>query len=206
MTRQPPSPAPIYAVPTGNGNQIRTVPVGGTDRISVYFSEDVDPSLFVVLDGIDATYVTTKTWYSARVLRINISAPIQRGGNIPGDKLKLTLQNVKKLGTTTALDGDWVNPDDLGDTTVNNYGKAISRYPSGDSNPGTDFVFWITVLPADYDGNNKVDLTDFGTHKANFGKANPTYAEGDGNGDGKIDLTDFGALQANFGTDWSTNW
>jgi uncharacterized protein (DUF2141 family) len=54
------------------------------------------------------------------------------------------------------------------------------------------------TLLGDFNADNKVDLTDFGILKENFGTGT-TLAQGDANGDAKIDLTDFGILKDNFG-------
>ena len=43
-----------------------------------------------------------------------------------------------------ALDGEWVNPDFIGDTN-----PSISTFPSGDGNVGGDFEFRVTVLDGD---------------------------------------------------------
>jgi len=53
-------------------------------------------------------------------------------------------------------------------------------------------------LQGDFNGDGKVDLTDFGILKTNFGTGTTT-AQGDANGDAKVDLTDFGILKTNFG-------
>jgi hypothetical protein len=53
-------------------------------------------------------------------------------------------------------------------------------------------------LPGDFNTDGKVDLTDFGILKENFGSGT-TAAQGDANGDAKVDLTDFGILKENFG-------
>jgi hypothetical protein len=56
-----------------------------------------------------------------------------------------------------------------------------------------------SVPPAgDANADSKVDLTDFGILKENFGTGS-TPAQGDFNGDAKVDLTDFGILKENFG-------
>jgi len=53
-------------------------------------------------------------------------------------------------------------------------------------------------LLGDFNADHKVDLTDFGILKSNFGTG-ATLAQGDANGDAKVDLSDFGILKANFG-------
>jgi len=50
----------------------------------------------------------------------------------------------------------------------------------------------------DANSDGKVDLSDFGILKANFG-AGTTFAQGDFNKDAKVDLTDFGILKTHFG-------
>jgi len=64
----------------------------------------------------------------------------------------------------------------------------------------------ITVTPTlqgDANSDGKVDLTDFGILKSNFGTG-ASLAQGDFNGDSKVDLTDFGILKSNFGKTGST--
>ncbi len=54
------------------------------------------------------------------------------------------------------------------------------------------------VLPGDANADHKVDLSDFGILKEQFG-AGTTRAQGDFNSDAKVDLTDFGILKEHFG-------
>ncbi|MFO0897485.1 MAG: Ig-like domain-containing protein [Pirellulales bacterium] len=60
----------------------------------------------------------------------------------------------------------------------------------------------VPPLVGDANGDGRVDLTDFGLLKANFGSGT-TRAKGDFNGDQKVDLTDFGILKQNFGVQGS---
>jgi hypothetical protein len=59
------------------------------------------------------------------------------------------------------------------------------------------------VLPGwrygDFDANGRIDLSDFGILKANFGNGT-TPAQGNANFDDTVDNTDFGILKENFGT------
>jgi len=55
-------------------------------------------------------------------------------------------------------------------------------------------------LPGDANLDGKVDLSDFGILKQNFGTGTGTgRAQGDFNADGQVDLSDFGILKENFG-------
>jgi hypothetical protein len=193
-------PFASYTVPTGSGIQLRTVPVGGINQIIVLFSEDVAPSATVEIKSVagGGSYPVSTSFPTPRAIQFNFPAPIQRSG-IPGDKLLITFGNVKKPGTTGAsLDGDWTNPSSLGST-------GTSSYPSGDGNPGAGFFeFRVIVLPGDFNGDNIVNLTDYGIWSANQG-TNKTYAQGDADGDGDVDTADYNIMLANWAVDW-TNW
>lgn len=54
-------------------------------------------------------------------------------------------------------------------------------------------------IAGDADGNDLVDLADFGALKQHFGAANRDVRQGDFTADGQVDLTDFGVLKENFG-------
>ena len=58
--------------------------------------------------------------------------------------------------------------------------------------------FTPSTLPGDANADGRVDLTDFGVLKANFGQPGG-LSQGDFDGTGRIDLTDFGILKSNFG-------
>jgi probable HAF family extracellular repeat protein len=74
---------------------------------------------------------------------------------------------------------------------------GVGRNPQGQTE-GWYVDLNMTLIPGDANADGKVDLTDFGILKSNFGTGT-TLAEGDFTGDGKIDLSDFGVLKANFG-------
>jgi hypothetical protein len=54
-------------------------------------------------------------------------------------------------------------------------------------------------LPGDANQDGRVDLSDFGLLKLNFGRTGAQLADGDFDQNGRIDLSDFGLLKANFG-------
>ncbi len=55
------------------------------------------------------------------------------------------------------------------------------------------------AIPGDANRDGRVDLSDFGVLKANFGTGT-TWSQGDFNSDSKVDLSDFGVLKVAFGT------
>jgi hypothetical protein len=56
------------------------------------------------------------------------------------------------------------------------------------------------ALPADFNGNGKVDGADFLTWQRNFGKTGGIKADGDANGDGNVNGVDLAAWKAGFGS------
>ncbi|MFO0900345.1 MAG: Ig-like domain-containing protein [Pirellulales bacterium] len=81
-------------------------------------------------------------------------------------------------------------------------GQAVGNTYAGTPNDRTTWNFATKGLPTlqgDFNGDGKVDLTDFGILKSNFGKTPAALGDGDANGDAKVDLTDFGILKENFG-------
>ncbi len=58
----------------------------------------------------------------------------------------------------------------------------------------------VERMPADFDGNGRVDFADFLILSANFSKENVGFAGGDANEDGVVDFSDFLLLSAAFGT------
>lgn len=64
--------------------------------------------------------------------------------------------------------------------------------------PKLEPVPGLATLPGDANDDGKVDLTDFGILKTNFGSGT-ALGQGDFNADAHVDLTDFGILKQNFG-------
>ncbi|MFO0898212.1 MAG: dockerin type I domain-containing protein [Pirellulales bacterium] len=74
---------------------------------------------------------------------------------------------------------------------------TVEQYNAGVAAIGTAAL--LPPLPGDANLDGRVDLTDFGILKQNFG-AGTRRSEGDFNRDGQVDLSDFGILKANFGS------
>jgi hypothetical protein len=64
----------------------------------------------------------------------------------------------------------------------------------------SDSTVSFFVLPADANGDRRVDLTDFTFLAANFNKTGQTFGQGDFNYNGTVDLTDFTILAGAFNT------
>ena len=184
-----------YAIPDGSGDQIRSVPVGGANEITVAFGEEVTLSgsslqLQSALDGtlysLDFTDpggpTTTATW------------TLSNGATFAADQIVLRLDATTIIDADgKQLDGEWVNPKDILETynpSTDPDSAFISAFPSGDGTAGGDFNFYFTTLPGDLNQDNVVDLpNDLTTAESNFflGGTDFSYSDGDISGDGVID-------------------
>jgi hypothetical protein len=90
-----------------------------------------------------------------------------------------------------ALDGAAKLGFTLTSTDVGQFGMNTPAYFALDD-------LLLSTAPGDANGDDQVDLADFGILKANFGAAG-AIGQGDFVRDGRIDLGDFGVLKANFG-------
>jgi hypothetical protein len=184
----------------GSGEQLRSVPVGGVDYVSITFSEEVFVSsgnltIVDVAGGpaptlLSFTYVPstlTATW--------QYSAPLARGQYL----VRLS-DDVVDLDEK-ALDGEFTNPWSLAEAA----GYA-STFPSGDGEAGGEFRFRFTNLAGDYNGNNTIDAADYtvwADHNSQTGAT--TTRVGDGNGDGTVNSADYSVWSSQYGTNY-LNW
>ena len=90
-----------------------------------------------------------------------------------------------------ALDGAAKLSFTLASTDVGQFGMNTPAYFALDD-------LLLSTRPGDANGDDQVNLDDFGVLKANLGAAG-TIAHGDFSPDGRIDLNDFGVLKENFG-------
>jgi hypothetical protein len=93
----------------------------------------------------------------------------------------------------------------------NTVSDASGNVLDGDNDPNTaggqfvgDFYVWQGDTQLDFYGNPKpdriVDFIDYQRLGANFGKPNPSHADGDFDHDGDVDNADFMILRSRFGT------
>ena len=85
-----------------------------------------------------------------------------------------------------------------GAEAINRSGQIVGEYWLGEANRN---VFVLTPGRTDGDANadGRVNLDDFNTLAANFGKSGRSWFEGDFTHDGVVNLNDFNVLAANFG-------
>lgn len=183
-----------YNVPTGSGEQIRTVPVGGANTISISFNKEV------VLDGSELSAYGEHTSTNYNLDFVGYSNGVATwelaSGVFPADQIVLTLADNIVDAFGTPLDGDWTNPYSLTDT-------GTSVFPSGDGYAGGDFEFFVTIMPGDVDLNNEVSGDDFTIIGSNWQiMSGMEYTDGDASGDGAVDGDDFTLLGAN----WQLNF
>jgi hypothetical protein len=180
----------------GSEEQLRTVPVGAANQISVQITEDVvvdDNDLELIalnrllteptpdlIQEPDATNEYTAIW--------SLSAPLQAAQYLL--RLSDSIQDAEGKG----LDGEWTNPGSL-DSTV-----TTSVFPSGNGVAGGDFEFVFTILPGDMNRDNKVTFGDnstYGVARSNPGSLDPEIVGlADINLDGDVDGDDDSEYQA----------
>ncbi len=187
---------PTYNVPTGSGEQIRTVPVGGANEIQIQFSENVtvaksNLTLSSLRPGSGITYDLSTSTFSYD--STNHIAKWTFPSALAPDSILLTLSDGVTDSATNALDGEWTNPIRLGQT-------GTSSFPSGNGSPSGPFSFRFTILPGDANRDGRVTSVDQGIVTAHLGTSSGgTFTTGDTNGDGAINSTDTGIVNANLG-------
>lgn len=181
----------------GSGTQLRTVPVGGADRIAIEFSEHVTnvAAGSLTLTGLSTHVVPTLATtggfsydVATHTATWTFDAPFD------ADQYLLSLSEAVTDTGGNQLDGDWINPFSIFTTN-----SAVSEFPSGDGTAGGDFNFVFTILPGDAALDNDVDGGDFFIWMRNIGGPSHTFVQADYNGDGVTDSADNAFYQANFG-------
>jgi hypothetical protein len=170
----------------GSGEQIRTVPVGGADTVSIVFSEDVNvtaDSLMVI--GLLTADVPALAEFSYDALTYTATWRFDEF-SFYGDQYLLALSDgVTDVDDGNWLDGDWVNPAAI--TTVN---TAVSEFPSGNGTPGGWFKFVMTLLPGDANQDLLVNNDDWDIFTEHMYLPDASFGVGDFDGDGEVTSED----------------
>jgi len=185
-----------FAYVAGSGEQLRTVPIGGADTITVFFSEAVNISANSMrLDGLQTARrpylinyqydlgTNSVTWiFDAFPTEIQ-----PHNGLFFGEYYSLTLSDQVTDVGGNRLDGEWVNPGSISTTN-----PLVSKFPSGDGYPGGKFQFIFTVLPGDANRDLRFDHLDLQITLTNqkAGLTSATFTQGDFNGDGLVTTAD----------------
>jgi hypothetical protein len=186
----------------GSGEQLRTVPVGGADTISISFSEDVNVSAGSLdLVGLYTAYrpellefiydlgTMTATWRFEFIEQ--------------GDLYLVSLSDAVTDVEGDHLDGEWVNPASL--TTTN---AAVSEFPSGNGEGGGNFNFVVALLPGDANLDLQVNGSDYMIIGPNYfmGQPGMEFINGDFDGDGVVTAADSDLFVLNYGTNLQSVW
>ena len=159
----------------GSGEQLRTVPVGGADSITVWFDRPVDvPEDSAALTGHSSNPATT---YGHTSFLVDPSGrwATWTFAEFPADMMEFSLEGDSLNAVTDPtsgfrLDGDWSNPEYVYDAPSG----TISSFPSGDGTEGGDFTVYNSVV-ADYAAANNLNV-------------DMVWAVGDIDQDGDIDF------------------
>lgn len=184
---------PSYAVPAG-GEQLRRVPLGGVNEVRLTFSEAMNVNAsHLTLRGpgnvvIPLTgFATQPGAIAGTVVGIwKTNAPLGAGMYT----LELADTIVDSLGKR--LDGEWLNPPNLG--------GIGSNFPSGNGTAGGIFSFQFRLLPGDANGDHLVNGADYTSWADHFQQSNPppSFGQGDFNGDGLVNGADYTLWADNF--------
>lgn len=183
----------------GSGAQLATVPVGKADTISIVFSENVNVSATsLILVGMTTANVPGLAEFSYDPL--TFTASWRFVGWVLGDNYLLYLADSITDTEGNFLDGEWVNP--ASRTTTN---ALVSEFPSGDGESGGAFVFTMTLLPGDANGDGIADMSDYYIWTSNtYGSAGKLFTQGDFDGNGYVDTGDVAILYAHMNQNLQT--
>ena len=177
----------------GSGEQLRTVPVGGADTISIVFSEDVNVSQgSLVVVGLSKANLPDMAEFHYDP--ISHTATWRFEGWALGDQYLISLSDMVTDTEGNRLDGEWTNPYSM--TTTNG---SVSSFPSGDQTAGGRFNFVATLLAGDANLDGIVDITDLGILSSNYDEQfGQLFEDGDFDGDGDVDDDDMQQLSASW--------
>ncbi len=189
------APAMSYSVPVDGTSQLDPVPLVGIDQIAFVFDREwsVGPKSLQLRGLSTPSYSTVESLFSA--------VPGPGGTFVATWTLPSPLNADKFLATVRAsatgdvrLDGEWTNPSGT---------QAGDTFPSGNGQPGGDFVFRFNMLPGDVNASGFVDHADI-ARLVDQGFANTTDAaydeRNDLDGSGRVSYRDAVLARNRFGT------
>lgn len=187
----------------GSGEQLRTVPVGGANRIEIEFNSDVnEATLANALDiiGLQTGTRPVVTFVGYDDQTFTATWDVQNWSSV-ADHYAIRLNDTVAGVSGIPLDGEWTNP-----LSVSTGSGLSSEFPSGDGSMGGDFYFVATILPGDANRDNVVNFQDAAVLSGNYNSftGEHTFATADFSGDGNVDFVDAGALSGNYNSDFQS--
>jgi hypothetical protein len=171
----------------GSGEQLRTVPVGLPDMVSITFSEDVN------IQADHLTFVGLRTANRPALAEFTYDIPTMTAtwrfdDLVANDHYAIHLSDAVTDVEGDRLDGEWTNPASLFTTN-----SLVSEFPSGDGEAGGNFTFVFTLLGGDASRDNVFDMTDVDIFYESWmaGMIEAMFTDGDANGDGYVDSADW---------------
>jgi hypothetical protein len=187
-----------YSVPVGSGNQLKTVPVGQANEVSITFSEAIDTTSLIgflsVVSHEGHSYSISSVSYNSTTK----TATWTFSSAFSADQIELVLADDVIDVAGNFLDGEWTNPTTLAQS-------SSDTFPSGNGLFGGNFVFYVTILPGDANQDGVVNFSDYQILQNNYGLSGKTFTDGDFNGDGTVNFSDYQMLQNTYGFDY-TAW
>lgn len=180
----------------GSKEQLRTVPVGGANQISVQFSKDVvvfpNDLQLIGLNKFTTVPNSTMTYNnSTHIATWTFASPL------PAAQYQIWLPETIIDLSGQQLDGEWTNP---GSVLTN---ATTSIFPSGDHYAGGDFRFVFTIMPDANRDNMFKKYDGEGIIGANNNQGNKSFSQGDYSGNGFVNAADFAIAQLMGGAkDW----
>ena len=185
----------------GSGEQLRTVPVGNADTLSITFSEGVN------LVASDLTLVGLRTANRPMLADFSydtgtMTATWRFESWNEADHYVISLSDAVSDVEGIPLDGEWVNPASLFTTNA-----AVSEFPSGNGQAGGDFNFVVTILPGDASLNNIFNWADIEIFEESWMSQleDALFTDGDASGDGYVNSADW-YFMASLGLNLQTVW
>jgi hypothetical protein len=168
----------------GSGEQLRTVPVGAADTISITFTEDVN------LIASDLRLVGLRTANRPTLADFSydlstMTATWRFTGWALGDQYVIRLRDAVTDVEGNPLDGEWTNPMSLSTTNA-----LVSEFPSGDGEAGGDFNFIATLLAGDANLDLVVDNADAAIIYYHWNLTSALFTDGDFDGSGNVSAAD----------------
>jgi hypothetical protein len=187
----------------GSGEQLRTVPVGGADTISITFSENVNVQAdHLTLVGLRTANRPVLAEFAYDIASMTASWRFE--GWVFGDQYMISLSDRVSDVDGDWLDGEWVNPASL---ETENAEVSNFELGSGNGEAGGTFSFLATLLPGDANLDLEVSGADLSLLYANFeDPAFKLFVNADFNGDGTVSGADFSSLISNFSLDLQEVW